>query len=206
MKIRDRREALKVHLKKIEDQVIVVTGASSGIGLTVARMAAQRGAAVVLAARDQNMLERLRDEITGAGGKALPVAADVSHFDDVHALAEKTIQYFGRLDTWVNNSGGSIYGQTLDVPVEEERKLFEVNYWGVVYGSRIAAKYLRTHGGALINLGSVASDRAIPLQAAYSASKHAVKAYTDALRSELEKDGAPVSVTLILLNQADHWS
>jgi short-subunit dehydrogenase len=97
----------------------------------------------------------------------------------------------------VNNSGGSIYGRILDVPLEEERKLFEVNYWGVVYGSRVAAHHLRIDGGALINLGSVASDRAVPLQAAYSASKHAVKAYTDALRSELEKEGAPVSVTLV---------
>ena len=188
---------MRIRLKNIEDQVIVITGASSGIGLATARMAAQRGARVAVAAREQETLDRLSDEIKSQGGEALAVAADVTRFDHIKSLAQRTIERFGTFDTWVNNSGGSIYGRILDVPVEEERKLFETNYWGVVYGSRVAAEHLRRRGGALINLGSVASDRAIPLQAASSASKHAVKAYTDALRSELSKEGAPVSVTLI---------
>ena len=188
---------MKPQLMNIREQVMVITGASSGIGLTTARMAAQQGASVVLAARDQNVLDRLCEEVESSGGKALAVATDVSRLEDVEALADKASERFGAFDTWVNNSGGSVYGSLLDIPVEEERKLFETNYWGVVYGSRVAAKHLQTRGGAIINLGSVASDRAIPLQAAYSASKHAVKAYTDALRTELEKEGAPVSVTLI---------
>jgi short-subunit dehydrogenase len=184
-------------LKDIRDQVIVITGASSGIGLTTARMAARRGARVVIAARSKEALRRLEEEINAAGGKALAVEADVTRPEDVRRIAAAAIRRFGGFDTWVNNAGSGIYGRIARVPVEDERKLFELNYWGVVYGCRAALEHLRKRGGAIINVGSVASDRAVPLQAAYSASKHAVKAFTDALRLELEKDGAPVSVTLI---------
>ena len=97
----------------------------------------------------------------------------------------------------MNNAGLSIYGPIEEVPVEDARRLFNVNYWGVVHGTLTAVSHLKDHGGAIINLGSVTSDRAIPLQGHYSASKHAVKAFTDALRMELEKEGAPVSLTLI---------
>jgi short-subunit dehydrogenase len=188
---------MKIKLKNLPDQVIVITGATSGIGLTTARMAARRGAKLVIAARNEVALLQLRDEIDAAGGSALAVPTDVTKKEDVHRLADAAIDRFGEFDTWVNDAGGSIYGLIRNVPVEEERKLFDLNYWGVVYGSRIAADYLRQRGGAIINLGSVASDRGIPLQSAYCASKHAVKAFTDALRVELEKEGAPVSVTLI---------
>jgi short-subunit dehydrogenase len=188
---------MKPHLKKLSDQVIVLTGATSGIGLATARLAARRGARLVLAARSADALLQLEQEIAAAGGQAVGVPADVRHHDDVERIADVAVERFGDFDTWINNAGGSIFGLIRDVPVAEERKLFELNYWGAVYGSRIAADYLRTRGGAIINLGSVASDRGIPLQAAYSASKHAVKAFTDALRVELEKEGAPVSVTLI---------
>jgi short-subunit dehydrogenase len=187
----------KIKLKKLRDQVIVITGASSGIGLTTARYAAKRGARVVLAARSGESLERLEDEIRDSGGRGVAVEADVSSEEDVRRIAETAKQHFGGFDTWVNNAGVSIFGKILEVPVEEEREVFDVNFWGVVYGSKIAAEHLRSTGGAIINIGSVASDRAVPLQGAYSASKHAVKAYTDTLRSELEHDGAPVSVTLI---------
>jgi short-subunit dehydrogenase len=188
---------MKIKLKDLRDQVIVITGASSGIGLVTARMAGRQGAKVVLASRDEQCLRQLEHEINSSGGQAFAVPCDVTRQDEVYRLAEETLGRFGRFDTWVNDAGGSVFGRILDVPVEEERKLFELNYWGVVYGSRIAAEHLRHSGGALINLGSVASDAAIPLQAAYCASKHAVKAFTDVLRMELEKDGAPVSVTLI---------
>jgi short-subunit dehydrogenase len=113
------------------------------------------------------------------------------------AVAETALREFGGFDTWVNNAGVSIYGKVEDTPLEDQRRLFETNYWGVVIGSRIAATHLRRHGGALINLGSVLSDRAVPLQATYCASKHAVKGFTNAFRMELETEGAPVSVTLI---------
>jgi len=186
-----------VKLKRIEDQVVVITGASSGIGLATAKMAAERGARVVLVARDGDGLASARVEIEGSGGRAITVIADVSVLDDVHEIARRTVDAFGGFDTWVNNAGLSIYGPIEEVPVEDARRLFDVNYWGVVHGSLTAITHLKEHGGAIINLGSITSDRAIPLQGHYSASKHAVKAFTDALRMEVEKEGAPVSLTLI---------
>jgi short-subunit dehydrogenase len=112
-------------------------------------------------------------------------------------LAATAIEEYGALDTWVNNAGVSFYGRLMEVAIEDMRRLFEVNFWGTVYGARAAVPHLRTSGGALINLGSVVSDRAVPLQGIYSASKHAVKGFTDALRMELEEEKAPISVTLI---------
>jgi short-subunit dehydrogenase len=184
-------------LKKLSEQVMVITGASSGIGLVTAREAARRGAKLVLAARSEEALSRLAEEINAAGGEAVYVAADVGREADVRRIAEAALARFGRVDTWVNNAGVSIYGRIMETPVEDMRRLFETNFWGVVYGSRVAAELLRQRGGALVNVGSVLSDRAIPVQGVYSASKHAVKGFTDALRMELEEEGAPVSVTLI---------
>ncbi len=188
---------MKVKLKKLNKQVMVITGASSGIGLVTARMAAQKGARLVLAARSEEALRRLTDEIKANGGEATHVVADVGREQDVRRIADEAIRRFGGFDTWVNNAGVSTYGRILDVSLEDQRRLFDTNFWGVVYGSRIAAEHLRQRGGALINIGSVLSDRAIPLQGIYSASKHAVKGFTDALRMELEEEGAPISVTLI---------
>ena len=188
---------MKVRLKKLRDQVMVFTGASSGIGLVTARMAAGRGARLVLAARSEQELRRLAEEINARGGRAVPVVADVGREEDVRRIAETAVQRFGGFDTWVNNAGVSIFGRLEEVPTEDLRRLFETNFWGVVYGSLAAVRHLKQRGGALINVGSVASDRAFPLQGMYSASKHAVKGFTDALRMELEKEGAPVSVTLI---------
>ena len=188
---------MDVKLKKLSEQVMVITGATSGIGLVTAREAARRGAKLVLAARSEGALGRLAGEINAAGGEAVHAAADVGREEDVRRIAETALARFGRVDTWVNNAGVSIYGRIVDTPVEDMRRLFETNFWGVVYGSRVAAEILRQRGGALINVGSVLSDRAIPVQGVYSASKHAVKGFTDALRMELEEEGAPVSVTLI---------
>ncbi|MBA2732669.1 MAG: SDR family oxidoreductase, partial [Acidobacteria bacterium] len=188
---------MNVQLKKLGEQTIVITGASSGIGLVTARMAAQQGARLVLAARSEDALRQLTNEITVAGGQAIYVVADVGQEADVRRIAEAAIQKFGGFDTWVNNAGVSIYGRVLDVSMDDHRQLFETNYWGLVHGSRVAAMHLRKRGGAIINVGSSLSDRAIPLQGTYCASKHAVKGYTDALRMELEEEGAPISVTLI---------
>lgn len=188
---------MKINLKDLDQQVIVITGASSGIGLATARMAARHGAKVVLTGRSEEALQQIVDDIRATGGDAIQVVADIGVEEDVKRIADQAIQHFGGFDTWVNNAGVSIYGPLADVPVQDERKLFETNYWGVVYGSRIALDHLRTRGGALINIGSVLSDRAFPLQGAYSASKAAVKAYTDTLRMELEEQNCPVAVTLI---------
>jgi NAD(P)-dependent dehydrogenase (short-subunit alcohol dehydrogenase family) len=188
---------MRIQLKPLSDQVVVITGATSGIGLVTARMAAREGACLVLAARNGPALARLVREIEEQGGQAIAVTTDVTHDHDVHRLGEAAIRRFGRFDTWVNNAGVSIYGRIDEVSLEDLRQLFETNFWGVVYGSRVAVEHLRRRGGALINVGSVLSDRAIPLQGMYAASKAAVKTFTDALRMELEHDQAPVAVTLI---------
>ena len=186
-------------LKRLKDQTIVITGATSGIGLATARMAAKQGARVVLAGRSKDALEQVKKEIERAGGKACMVVADVSKQEDVRRIADEAVRAFGGFDTWVNNAGVSIYGNTFDVPLEDQRKLFDTNYWGVVSGSVVASEHLRRKGtgGAIINVGSVVSDRAFPLQGVYSASKAAVKAFTEAMRMELEHQKTPISVTLI---------
>ena len=183
--------------KPLDRQVIVITGASSGIGLATARAAVRAGARVVLAARNRDALNDIVNQITAAGGEAVAVVADVGHRAEVQRIADTARQYFGGFDTWVNNAGHSIYGRLEEVSDEDSRRIFDTNFWGVVHGSRLALQELKQRGGALINIGSVASDVAIPMQGMYSATKHAVKAFTDALRMELEAEGAPVSVTLI---------
>ncbi len=183
--------------KKLSEQVLVITGASSGIGLTTAKMAAKQGAKVVLASRDEESLQRAVDEIQAEGGQATYVLADVANRDELENVANKAVEAYGGFDTWVNNAGVSIYGRILDVPTDDAHRLFETNYWGVVNGSLVAVPRLLERGGVLINTGSVVSDRSIPLQGHYSASKHAVKAFTDALRMELEDEDAPVAVVLI---------
>lgn len=188
---------MAVQLKPLNQQVIVITGASSGIGLATALAAAQRGAIVVLGARNEEGLADIEREIRAAGGVATAVPVDVAERDDLRRLAEIAVEKHGGFDTWVNNAGLSIFGRLDEVSEAESRRLFDVNFWGVVNGSLEALPRLKQLGGALINIGSVASDLAIPLQAMYSASKHAVKAFTDGLRVELEMEGAPVSVTLI---------
>ncbi|GAB3294526.1 SDR family oxidoreductase [Hymenobacter tenuis] len=188
---------MAVKLKKLKDQTIVITGASSGIGLVTARMAAKAGARLILAARSEDALRQLTDEINQAGGRAAYVVADVSKTEDVQRLAHEASTVFGGFDTWINNAGVSIYGKVEEVPLEDMRQLFEVNFWGLVNGSLEASKHLKSKGGAIINVGSILSDVTAILQTIYSASKHAVKGFTDGLRMELEMDNAPISVTLI---------
>ena len=194
---------MTVELKPLDQQVVVVTGASSGIGLTTARMAAERGVRLVLAARSEDALKELTDEIREAGGEAVYVVADVSDREDVREIAEVAREAYGGFDTWVNVAGVFLYGKLAETPVEEMREQFDTNVWGLLYGSLEAADELRERGGAIINIGSVVSERALLLQGSYSASKHAVKGFTDALRMELEDDGAPVSVTLVKPSAVD---
>jgi NAD(P)-dependent dehydrogenase (short-subunit alcohol dehydrogenase family) len=189
--------SMAIRLKPIKDQVIVITGASSGIGLATALEAAKRGACVVLASRDEMDIMKAADQIAAEGGHATPVIVDVGEQGSVESLAEEAIATYGRIDTWVNNAGVSIYGKLEEVPLDDAHRLFETNYWGVVHGSLAALPHLRMNGGALINVGSELSETAMPLQGHYAASKHAVKGFTDTLRMELHKEGAPISVTLI---------
>ena len=195
---------MTVKLKPLAEQVVVITGASSGIGLTTARMAAERGAKLVLAARSEGALRELVEEIRGKGGQATHVAADVGQEEDVRRIGEEAEAAFGRVDTWVNNAGIGLYGRLEETPVDDMRKQMETNYWSQVYGSLEAVKLLRRYGGgAVINVGSEVSERGIPLQGSYCATKHAVKGFTEALRMELEWDEAPISVTLVKPGQID---
>jgi NAD(P)-dependent dehydrogenase (short-subunit alcohol dehydrogenase family) len=187
---------MKVNLKPLDEQVIVITGASSGIGLATARAAVKAGAKVVVASRNKVAIEELEQELR-MHGEALGVVCDVTREDDVQGLAQAARDRFGGFDTWVNNAGVSIYGKIEEVERDDMRQLFETNFWGVVHGSLAALEHLKTRGGAIINVGSTLSDRVIPLQGMYCASKFAVRGFTDALRMEAEKSGYPVSLTLI---------
>ena len=183
--------------KRLRDQVMVVTGATSGIGLATVRAAAKRQVRLVLAARNGDELGRLRRELETYSPGVAYVATDVSKRGDIEALAAMAQTSFGGFDTWVNNAGQSIFGRLDEVSDEDNERLFQVNFWGTVYGSLVAVEHLRERGGTLINVGSVAGDFAIPMQGMYSASKHAIRGFTDALRMELEADRVPVNVTLI---------
>ena len=195
---------MKAKLKLLHDQVIVITGASSGIGLATAHMAAEQGARLVLAARSENALRQLVDETTRRGGQAVHVVADVGREEDVRAITQKAIEAFGGFDTWVNDAGIGVYGRMDTVSIEDMRRSFETNFWGQIYGSREAVRHLRNRGGgAIINLGSEVSERAVPLQGIYCASKAAVKGFTEALRMELDEEGSGISVTLIKPGQID---
>ncbi len=183
--------------KPIKDQTIVITGATSGIGLVTARMAAKAGARLIVVARNEDALRKLVRQINGIGGQAHFCVADVAQEQQLQKAADFAIYHYGTFDTWVNNAGVSIYGNLEDVPHSDSRRLFDTNFWGLVNGSLIAAKQFRATGGTIVNIGSTLSDRAIPVQGMYCASKHAVKGFTDALRMELEADGAPVLLTLV---------
>jgi short-subunit dehydrogenase len=195
----------RLKLKPVSRQVIVITGATSGIGLSTARAAAARGATLMLVARNEEALKAVCEDLSGKGAKVAWCVADVGDEAQVRAVAQATIDTFGGFDTWVNNAGVAIYGALDETSIEDQRRLFDTNYWGVVYGSLAAVEHLRARdgGGAVINIGAVIGDMALPLQGAYAASKHAVKAFTNALRMEMMEEHAPVSVTLIKPSAVD---
>lgn len=185
-------------LKPVGEQVIVITGASSGIGLATAQAAAERGARVVLAARSKDALDQVVSQINTSGGLAIAVACDVADREQVEQVARTAAEQFGRIDTWVNNAGVSIYGRLEQVAEADSRRLFDTNFWGVCNGSLAALPYLKRSKGALINVGSEVSEAAVPLLGMYTATKHAVKGFTDSLRIEVEEVAdEPVSITLI---------
>lgn len=186
-------------LKPLGQQSIVVTGATSGVGLATARRAARAGARVFLIARSEADLRALCEELQAQGARVAWAVADVSDAEALKAAAEKCLRLFGGFDTWINNAGVGLFGAIRETALEDQRRLFETNYWGVVNGAMAAVEHLRTRpdGGAIINVGSILSDLPLPVQGVYAASKHAVKGFTNALRLELLREGAPVSVSLV---------
>lgn len=193
---------MHISLKPLREQVVVITGASSGIGLATARMAVERGARVVLVARNEEALQDIKQQLN-AGERVLHVQADVGDREQLERVASETIAHFGGFDTWINNAGSSVWGRFDQVKDEDHHQVMQTNFWGTHYGSSIAVKHLRDKGGALINIGSVESANALPFHSSYSASKHAIKAMTDVLRVELQKSRTPVSVTLVRPSSTD---
>lgn len=183
--------------KAIADQVMVITGASSGIGLTTARMAARAGAKVVLTARDEETLREEVARIRSEGGDATFLAGDVAKSETLELVARHAVVHYGRIDTWVNNAGIAVYGLAEEVSLADMRRVVDVTFWGVVHGCLAAVPHLRENGGTLINVGSIESEMSAPYHSAYSAAKHAVKGFTNSLRLELSHEGAPISVTLV---------
>lgn len=187
----------RIVLKKLSQQTIVLTGGTSGIGLVTSRMLAKRGAKLFLIARNEDALRSLRAEIRAGGGQAEYAVADVADKTALDAAAARAIEVFGGFDTWINDAGAFIYGRLDTVTLDDQRRLFDVTYWGTVHGSLIAAERLKRTGGAIINVGSVLGEIAIPYQGAYCASKFALKGFTEAFRREVEAERQPISITLI---------
>lgn len=184
--------------KRLAEQTLVITGASSGIGLSAAEQAAAAGARVVIVSRDAEALATIARRLEQAhAAQVLPVAADVAVRAEVEEVARAALQRFGGFDTWINNAGVGLIGSVLDAWDEPSaRRLMDTNFWGVVNGSLVAVAHLRHKGGTLVNMASITADHAVPLQSIYSASKHAVKGFTDGLRQELLAVNAPVAVVL----------
>jgi NAD(P)-dependent dehydrogenase (short-subunit alcohol dehydrogenase family) len=185
--------------KPVADQVVVIVGASSGIGRAGALAFAAGGASVVCAARSVQALDTLVGEITDAGGRAVAVPTDVAEPEPVQALADEAERRFGRIDTWVNAAAVSVWGRVEDITSAEFDRVLRVNFLGHVHGIHAAVPALRrAGGGVLIGISSVEGVRAVPLHAPHTASKWALRALYDTLRMELAQEGAPIAVSTVL--------
>lgn len=189
---------MTIRLKRVPEQVAVIFGASSGIGREVALRMAKLGAKLVVAARSEEGLDSLLGEIEGSGGHAVAVTAEASDFGQVKAVADRAVSEYGRLDTWVHCAAVAVYATFEQTTPDEFRRIIDVNLNGAAYGAMAALPHLKREGGALIVISSAEARRALPYHSAYSASKHGIKGFLEALRMELEREGAPVSVTNIM--------
>jgi len=179
-----------VKLKPVEEQVVVVMGASSGIGRETALRFAKRGAKVVVAARSEAGLRSLEGEIRELDGEATTVVADVSEFEQVEAVAQRAVEEYGRLDTWVHLAAVGLFAPFDQTQPEEFKRVVDVDLMGQVYGAMAALPRIKREGsGTLVHVSSVVGKRSAPLQSAYSASKHGVDGFLEALRVELSQEG-----------------
>lgn len=190
---------MAIQLKPIHQQVVAVIGASSGIGRETALQFAKKGAKVAVSARNQEGLNSLVDEIQSFGGEAIAIPADVADFNQVQAIADKTVDHFGRLDSWVHAAATGMFARFEQITPEEFKRVIEVNLLGQVYGAMAALPHLKREGrGALIHVSSVEAHVSLPLQSPYASSKHGTEGFLDSLRVELMHDNIPISVTNIM--------
>ena len=189
---------MEIKLKPIEKQVAVIFGASSGIGRLAALEFARRGAKVAVAARNENGLQTLVEEIKAGGGEAFYKVADAADFEQVKMVADAAARKYGRIDTWIHSAAVLLFAKVEEAEPEEYKRLIEVNLLGQIYGAKAALPHLKKSGGALIHISSVEAFRTAPFQSGYGASKHGLNGFIKALRVELEHDQIPVSVAQIL--------
>jgi NAD(P)-dependent dehydrogenase (short-subunit alcohol dehydrogenase family) len=184
--------------KPLENQVVVITGASNGLGRAVARGAGARGAKVVLAARNEEALANGVREIEQAGSAALAVPTDVADLAQVRNLVDRTLERFGRIDTFVANAIVTVYAEASDLEPDELRRALDVDFFGVVNGFWASLPHLRDTSGTFLHVSSALAYRGIPLQAAYCASKAAARTFLESARVELQKHADEVAVALVL--------
>ena len=188
-----------MQLKPVEEQVVVLMGASSGIGRETALRFAKRGAKVVVSARGEQGLDSLVDEIRRGGGEAVAILAEVTDFEQVKAVADRAVEEYGRLDTWVHLAAVGLFATFEQTTPEEFERVIDVNLMGQVYGAMAALPHLKREGrGALIHISSVEAKRSFPFHSAYGASKHGIDGFLEALRVELKHEGWPISVTQVM--------
>jgi short-subunit dehydrogenase len=181
-------------------EVIVVTGASAGVGRAVVREFAKHGAAIGLLARDQERLEAAQREVEAAGGEALVLPVDVADADAVEAAADRVERELGPIDIWINNAMTTTFAPVVKTRPEEYRRVTEVTYLGYVYGTLAALKRMQPRDrGMILQVGSALAYRGIPLQSAYCGAKHAVEGFTESLRCELIHDQSRVRLTMVHL-------
>ena len=180
--------------------VVVITGASAGVGRALSRVYAARGARIGLIARGRDALEATRREVESLGGEAIVCVADVADADEVEAAAQAIEQMFGAPDIWINNAMASVFSPVMEMTAEEFRRVTEVTYLGVVHGTMSALRRMVPRDrGAIVQVGSALAYRGIPLQSAYCAAKHAVQGFCDSLRAELLHDDSHVTLTMVQL-------
>lgn len=179
---------------RFRNKVVVITGASSGIGLALAHEFAKYGVRLVLAARNMAKLEEVKDQLKKHGAEVLTVETDVTRESDCHHLIKEAVSRFGTIDILVNNAGISMRALFADLHLDVIRKLMDVNFWGTVYCTRFAMPYILENKGSVIGVISVAGHVGLPGRTGYSASKFAVRGFLDALRSENQKKGIHVMV------------
>jgi NADP-dependent 3-hydroxy acid dehydrogenase YdfG len=186
--------------KGSEPRCVVLTGASAGVGRAAAREFAKRGDRLALIARNEEALAAACDEVERAGGTAIPLVADVADHEQLERAAEQAFEAFGRFDVWVNDAMASVFAPVTEVTPDEFRRVTEVTYLGQVYGAQCALKRMRAaNSGVIVQVGSALAYRGIPLQSAYCGAKHAVKGFTESLRTELMHERSNVKVIMVHL-------